>query len=191
MLKIEDIKKLLETSGLDYKEVDNGIIIFKESSFEFLDNMKEILKAFGVKNEDISIVDDGTIVKTKDFSAQKLKIVLSPYYPLEKMEVIDSYTLKIKDLMIDKITESEEVEPNGSADDLGDTPEEGEGIVGIDDLTQIIDSKFPDVEIVIVSDNKMELPTIDEIIDFLKSIEDQLENFDIEITDNKIIVKGK
>ena len=41
-----------------------------------------------------------------------------------------------------------------------------------------------------IDDNTLEIPTSDEIVEFLKSIEDKLENFDIEITDDKIIVKG-
>ena len=121
--------------------------------------IREILKTFGITNDDLTITEDGTLIKSKQFDSQKLKMILSPFYPLDKMEVIDAYTLKMVDLIIDSLNE----DADGSADDLGDTPEEGEGIVGIDDLTQIIDSKFPDVEIVIVSDNKMELPTIDEI----------------------------
>jgi hypothetical protein len=191
MIKIDDIKKLLETSNLKFRETENGLVIFKEEEFNYLFEIRQILKTFGISNDDLTLTDEGTIVNAKQYDAQKLKMLLSPFYPLEKMEVIDPYHLKIKDLFIDTLNEDDSADANGSADDLGDVPTEPEGIVGIDDLAEVLDKEFPDVEIAIVDDNTLELPTIDEIVEFLKSIESQLENFDITINDDKIIVKGK
>jgi hypothetical protein len=118
---------------------------------------------------------------------------------MEKMEVIDTYTLKILDLFIDHIDiEAEKTEnsdsvdeADGSIDDLGETPTEKESIVTVEDLANLIDSNFPEIEVLITSDSTLEMPTIEKLVEFLKSIEPKLDNFDIEITDKKIFVKGK
>jgi intein-encoded DNA endonuclease-like protein len=190
MLKIDDLKKLLENSNLKFKETENGIVVFKEEEYNHLFEIKQILKTFGISDDDITLDTEGTIVNAKQYDAQKLKMLLSPFYPLDKMEVVDPYHLKINDLFIDNLNEGEDLDVNGSADDLGEVPEAPEGLVSIDDLANVLNKEFPDAEIVIISNNEMELPSIPEIIDYLKSIEDQLEKFDIEITDDKIIVKG-
>jgi len=191
MLKINDIKKLLENSNLKYKELENGIVILKEEEYNHLFEIKQILTTFGVTNNDITVNEEGTIVNSKQYDAQKLKMLLSPFYELDKMEVIDSYHLLIKGLFIDDINEDNSGDADGSADDLGKVPTEPEAIVSVDDVANKINSEFPDVDIAIVDDNTLELPVTDEIIDFLKDNENEFENFDIIITDDKIIVKGQ
>ena len=190
MIKLEDVKKILENSNIKYKEIENGIVILKEERYNYLFEIREILKTFGITNDDLTITEDGTLIKSKQFDSQKLKMVLSPFYPLDKMEVIDAYTLKMVDLIIDSLNE----DADGSADDLGEVPDatadDEDESLGIDELSQLLDNKFPETDIIIVDDNTLEIPTSDEIVEFLKSIEDKLENFDIEITDDKIIVKG-
>jgi len=184
MINLNDIKKILEKSNLKYKETINGLIIFKESD-DVIPQIIDVLKTFGVKQDDIVISDEGTLINSKLYDARKLQILLSPYYPLDKLIVKDKYQLLIKDLFIDGLNEG----ADGSIDDLGDTPVDS--IVTIDDLAQLLDNEFPNIEIFIISDNEIELPYSDELVDFFKSIENDLENFEVDIYDDKIIVKGQ
>jgi hypothetical protein len=193
MIKFEDIKKLLENSNLKFKEAENGLVIFKEDEYNHLFEIKQILRTFGITDNDLTLNDEGTVVNAKQYDSQKLKMLLSPFYPLEKLKVIDPYHLLIQDLFVDTLNEDDggDVSADGSADDLGEVPTNPEALVTIDELADMIDKEFPDVEIVIVDDSTLELPPAEEVIEFLKSIENQLENFDIVITDDKITVKGK
>jgi len=178
MLKMNDIKKILENAGIKFKETDNSIIIFKEDTEE--DKIAEILKSFGIDNTQIEIVDEGTIVKSKSNSSQRLKMILSPFYPLEKMEIIDANNLLLKDLYLNIPTNEEGI------DDLGDT---GVSPLGVVELAEILDKEFPNIEIVLVDDDEIELPVTDDLIEFLNNIEDKLSNLDVIITDDKIIIK--
>jgi len=192
MLKIEDVKKLLEKSNIKHKEIENGIVIFKEEEFNHLFQIKQILVTFGISDEDLEQSAEGTIISAKQYDAQKLKMLLSPFYDLEKMEVIDTYHLLVKDLIIDTLNEDEGEVADGSADDLGEVPTDGGASEGftIEDLASKIDATFPNSDVLIVDDKTIELPATDEMIDYIKSLEDDLKDFDVEITDDKITIKG-
>ena len=185
MIKIEDLKKLLENSKLKFKETETGLIIFKEDEYNHLFEIKQVLKVFGVKQSDIELTDDGTIVKSKEFDSQKLKMLLSPYFPLENMKVISAFELKLEGLFLD-INEDAEA----SADDLGEVPTDNSAVVSnddnlnqfedIEDLAKYLDNKL-NINIAIVDDNTIEIETTDELVEFLNTIENLLENFDVEI----------
>ena len=36
MIKLEDVKKILENSNIKYKEIENGIVILKEERYNYL-----------------------------------------------------------------------------------------------------------------------------------------------------------
>ena len=198
-LNFNDIKKLIETdSTLVLKDIPEGLIIKRADGAADVDveEIKVLLSKFGVKPTDLEVVENGTIVRSKNYNSQKLKMLLAPFYKLGELVVIDEWALLLQDIFLVDVDSSVTEDADGSADDLGSVPTDGASNDTLDDIESIaalLDKQTNGaVEISIVADNTVEVPFSEDILDFIKNNDNTIfANCDVEVTNEVITIRFK
>jgi len=198
-LNFNDIKKLVEAdSTLVLKEIPEGLIIKRADGAADVDveEIKVLLSKFGVKPEDLEVNDSGTIVRSKNYNSQKLKMLLAPFYKLGELVIIDEWALLLQDIFLVDVDNSFTEDADGSADDLGEVPTDGarnETIDDIESIAALIDKETNgSVEISIVADDTIEIPFSEDILEFIKNNENTIfASCDVEVTDEVITIRFK
>jgi len=198
-LNFNDIKKLIEAdTSLILKEIPEGLIIKRADGAADVDveEIKVLLSKFGVKPTDLEVVENGTIVRSKNYNSQKLKMLLAPFYKLGELVVIDEWALLLQDIFLVDVDSSVTEDADGSADDLGSVPTDGASNDTLDDIESIaalLDKQTNGaVEISIVADNTVEVPFSEDILDFIKNNDNTIfANCDVEVTNEVITIRFK
>ena len=198
-LNFNDIKKLIETdSTLVLKEIPEGLIIKRADGAADVDveEIKVLLSKFGVKPADLEVVENGTIVRSKNYNSQKLKMLLAPFYKLGELVVIDEWALLLQDIFLMDVDDVVTEDADGSADDLGTVPTDGasnDTLDNIESIAALLDKQANGaVEVRIVADDTVEVPFSEDILDFIKNNENTIfANCDVEVTDEVITIRFK
>jgi len=203
-INFEDIKKLVESdSSLIIKQIGEGLVI-KRADGSVTPDVEEIvtiLRQFGVKDSSIEIVDEGTLVESGSYNAQKLKMILAPFYKLGELKVFSTWKLLLKGIYIveedlKSVPEILKEENNGSADDLGTVPNgqpnnnKNVTAVTIEQIATILDKNFGnECNIEILSDSELIVnPISDELIKFIENNVDLFGDAEIVIDDDNITI---
>jgi len=198
-LNFNDIKKLIETdSTLVLKEIPEGLIIKRADGAADVDveEIKVLLSKFGVKPADLEVVENGTIVRSKNYNSQKLKMLLAPFYKLGELVVIDEWALLLQDIFLMDVDDVVTEDADGSADDLGTVPTDGasnDTLDNIESIAALLDKQANGaVEVRIVADDTVEVPFSEDILDFIKNNENTIfANCDVEVTNEVITIRFK
>jgi hypothetical protein len=209
-LNFEDIIKIVESDKtLIVKSIDEGLVIKRLQDDNTFDEVMLILSKFGVKSTDITVSEEGTLINSNHYNAQKLKMLLAPFHTLEEMEVKDAWNLllknvfftEIKDPMTGEIQE-DSADASASADSLGEVPTgtpstpssgDSESAVpqNISDLAKTLDGLLNNIEITIVSDTELELEMSDDIVSIIKNNEKMFDGFEVTILPDLITITKK
>ena len=130
-MDFEYIRKVIETDGSlkICESSDNMLVITKEDISEKQTEIKDLLSTFGITADDTKQVNQGTEIYSKNLSANKLQLLLSPFIDMCDLEVKDSYTLIIRGLYINfGVNETKEIE-NKKVEE--DSLEAGEEVIAV------------------------------------------------------------
>jgi len=209
-INFSEIKKLVGADkSLIVKEIGEGLII-KRADGSIAPDIQEIitiLRQFGVKDSSFEIIDEGTLVESSSYNAQKLKMILAPFYKLGDLKIYSTWKLLLEGIYIveedlksvpGSIDEDDGSVGDGSADDLGQVPNAPVSIgdtgniepLLVDDIANAIDSAFDGkYDIEIVDNNNMSIsPVDDDIVDFIQQNPEMFANADVVISDDIITI---